>query len=231
LEAAWPRPAQWATIGLLVLATGLLIGHVVRTLRWGSRPTDLERGLGYRVDLNRASRAELLQLPAVGESLAQRIIDYRQSHGRFRNVEELASVHGVGPATLERLRPWVWAGEEHEGDEEDLPVRVAKGRRAAGKEAAAPGKKEQRPPKISKKAANLQGKPKININTAGLEELQKLPFIGKKLAGRITEERQRERFRTINDLKRVSGIGPKILERIRPYVRVDDNDERLAKAD
>jgi competence protein ComEA len=225
VQAAWPRPAQWATVGLLVLATGLLIFHGLRSLRWGSRPTDLERGLGYRVDLNRAGRAELLQLPAVGENLARRIIDYRQTNGGFRSVDDLANVHGVGPATLERLRPWVWVDTEEEPEERDRPMPPKRGK------AAAPAQKVQRPKTVGRKEAALKGKPKININTAGAEELQKLPRVGKKLAGRIIEERQRARFRSPDDLKRVSGIGPKTLEGLRPYITVGDDGPRLARAE
>jgi competence protein ComEA len=225
VQAAWPRPAQWATVGLLLLATGLLIFHGLRSLRWGSRPTDLERGLGYRVDLNRAGRAELLQLPAVGENLARRIIDYRQAHGGFRSVDELANVHGVGPATLERLRPWVWVDAEEEPEERDRAIPPERGK------AAAAAKKAPRPKTIGRKEAALKGKPKININTAGADELQKLPRVGKKLAARIMEERRRARFRNPDDLKRVSGIGPKTLEGLRPYITVGDEGGRLVKAE
>src|SRR5713226_2716716 len=109
LLTAWPRSAQLALAFLLGLAMALIAIHGSSCSRWGSRPTDLERGpgLSYRIDLNQAERAELLQLPGIGDNLAQRIEDYRREHGAFRSVDELTLVRGIGPATLERVRSWV----------------------------------------------------------------------------------------------------------------------------
>lgn len=56
------------------------------------------------IDLNRATASELQTLPGVGPVLADRIVAYRDSMGRFDRVEELGSVKGIGPATLARLR-------------------------------------------------------------------------------------------------------------------------------
>src|SRR5438132_1660047 len=102
---AWSRSAQLATACLLVLATSLLAVHAYGYLRWGTRPTTLE--LRHRIDLNQAERAELLQLPGIGTNLAKRIEDHRRQNGAFPNVEALTEVTGIGPATLERLRPWL----------------------------------------------------------------------------------------------------------------------------
>src|SRR5262245_18333609 len=107
--AAWPRSAQLTTAFLLGVMTTLLAGHLWSYFRWGTRPTELDRSprLTYRVDLNRAGRAELLQLPGVGESLAGRIESYRKEHGGFQTVDDLTAIHGVGPATVDKLRDWV----------------------------------------------------------------------------------------------------------------------------
>ncbi len=59
----------------------------------------------FVVDLNWAESSELQALPEVGTALASRIIDYRQSHGSFSTLEDLLQVPGVGPRTLEQLRP------------------------------------------------------------------------------------------------------------------------------
>jgi competence ComEA-like helix-hairpin-helix protein len=72
-------------------------------------PTQDQRGAG-RLDLNAASEAELDRLPGIGPVLARRIVEHRARHGRFRRVEELLAVPGVGPGLLERLRPVVRAG-------------------------------------------------------------------------------------------------------------------------
>jgi competence protein ComEA len=63
-----------------------------------------------RVNLNRASAQELETLPGIGPARARAIIRWREEHGRFRRVEDVLGVPGVGPATLERLRPLVRVG-------------------------------------------------------------------------------------------------------------------------
>lgn len=55
------------------------------------------------LDLNRATVEELVALPGIGPVLADRIVAYRDSVGRFHAVSELAEVKGIGPATLSRL--------------------------------------------------------------------------------------------------------------------------------
>lgn len=62
-------------------------------------------GSGTVVDLNRASVTELDALPGVGPVTAQKILDWREQHGRFSRVEELQEVDGIGPKTYERLAP------------------------------------------------------------------------------------------------------------------------------
>lgn len=60
-----------------------------------------------RVDLNRAGPTELEALPGIGPALAARVVEVRTERGGFQQVEDLLEVPGIGPATLERLRPLV----------------------------------------------------------------------------------------------------------------------------
>ena len=62
---------------------------------------------GPPLDLNRATLADLTRLPGVGPVLARRILDTREAAGRFGAVDDLVAVRGLGPAKLERLRPFV----------------------------------------------------------------------------------------------------------------------------
>jgi competence protein ComEA len=57
--------------------------------------------------VNRASVGDLELLPGVGPALAQRIVAHRSEHGAFSSVDALSQVRGIGPRTLERLRPLV----------------------------------------------------------------------------------------------------------------------------
>jgi competence ComEA-like helix-hairpin-helix protein len=64
-----------------------------------------------KIDVNHATANELRQLPGVGSTLAQRIVDER-GKGEFKSVEDLRRVAGLGPKALERLRPLVMIGPE-----------------------------------------------------------------------------------------------------------------------
>ena len=64
----------------------------------------------------------------------------------------------------------------------------------------------------------------IDVNAAAEEQLMLLPGIGPAKARAIVTYRAKRRFRVVNDLLRVKGIGPGILKRIRPFVTVDADD-------
>ena len=59
------------------------------------------------IDLNAATIKELKELPGVGPVTAQRILDARQTSGRFRRVEDLLAIRGISTKRLEALRPYV----------------------------------------------------------------------------------------------------------------------------
>ena len=59
------------------------------------------------------------------------------------------------------------------------------------------------------------GDPPIDVNTAPVSELMRLPGVGPVLAERIADHRGREPFRAPDDLRKVKGIGPKTMEAIR----------------
>ncbi len=54
-----------------------------------------------KVNINNASLEELAQLKRVGPKYAERIINYREEHGGFKQVEDITNVPGIGPKTLE----------------------------------------------------------------------------------------------------------------------------------
>lgn len=63
------------------------------------------------INVNSADLGELDLLPGIGPALGQRIIDYRSEHGHFASVDDLTRVSGIGPRTLDRLRPLVTLGD------------------------------------------------------------------------------------------------------------------------
>jgi competence protein ComEA len=61
----------------------------------------------FQVDINKADWPELIQLPGIGPTLAQRLVDEREQNGAFREFDDLSRVGGIGPRTLERIRPYL----------------------------------------------------------------------------------------------------------------------------
>ncbi len=65
-----------------------------------------------KIDINRAEAWLLEALPGIGETLAQRIIDYRQQNGPFTNTNELTKVEGIGINKYEQIKHLITVAEE-----------------------------------------------------------------------------------------------------------------------
>lgn len=199
-------------IFVLLLIRGY--GHQLRT-----RPT--EHITPALVDLNSADRSQLAQVPNIGPKLAERIEAHRSAKGGFRSVEDLERVEGIGPKIVEKVRPFVTvAGEPAPpltapSSNLDPPIRHRSG-------VVTPPRPSSPPVSRSRGTAKLQpGDPPVNVNTATAEDLQQIPSVGPVTAANILAARSDRPFRSIDDLDRVRGIGPKTLEKIRPYVKVE----------
>jgi competence protein ComEA len=120
-------PAKWAAVAVLGGASvfGLLWSIVTRAPAAAATPVPAAAPMptGDRapapvrpvasapasklININTANSRELELLPGIGPALAARIIAYRTENGAFRSVDDLDNVKGVGPRTLDRLRPMV----------------------------------------------------------------------------------------------------------------------------
>jgi len=115
LSGAFARYRPQVIVSVLIVA--VLVGGAFYTARLSEgaprvvytaslEEVEDESQDSLRVDINTADVEELDELPEVGPSTAQSIIDYRTNHGEFRSVGELEEIPGIGPETLEKIEPF-----------------------------------------------------------------------------------------------------------------------------
>lgn len=170
---------------------------------------------GERVDVDRAGAEELERLPRIGRGLARRIVEERDARGPFGGLQGLRRVTGIGPAmiaVLERtatfsMSPWP-AGPGAGAGASAVPASEA--------DAGAGGKGRGSARGLC--PANGEA---LELNSATAEALACVRGIGPSLATRIVADRAaRGPFRRLEDLDRVPGIGARLMERFRPFLRV-----------
>jgi competence protein ComEA len=68
---------------------------------------DAPASSGEVVNINTATQAELMLLPRIGPTVAERIIEFREANGPFKKATDILQVRGVGDASFELLRPYL----------------------------------------------------------------------------------------------------------------------------
>jgi competence protein ComEA len=107
-----------ATVDDALLAAGLPRNGSDAPLSNGSRvkvgqngvsvqPSDQALAMGQRLALNSASAGALDALPGIGPVRAKAIVGSRSIQGPFSSLQDLARVHGIGPATIKKVEPFV----------------------------------------------------------------------------------------------------------------------------
>ena len=72
-----------------------------------------------KIDINEASKDELTRIPGVDDNIAAAIIEFRASHGRIDDLEELEDMEPIQSEDIDNLRDWVTVGAEPKEEEEE----------------------------------------------------------------------------------------------------------------
>jgi len=105
------RTDQPAVAAIAIALLLSIVSYCAYSTYYDGRLIDIDRAeplaIDTRINVNDASWPELALLPNIGEQLAKRIIDDRSQNGLFRSLDDLIRVRGIGPKTLETLRPFL----------------------------------------------------------------------------------------------------------------------------
>jgi competence protein ComEA len=131
----WLTQKDQLIFGLLSFVALALMGvYWIRLSSWGTRTVEIERLPArqeeFRIDANSATWVEWSQINGIGDGLARRIVADREENGPFQSVEDLRRVKGIGPKTLENLRPWVQINNEEAAEQTEPPPRKRSKKRA-----------------------------------------------------------------------------------------------------
>ncbi|MBI2843346.1 MAG: helix-hairpin-helix domain-containing protein [Armatimonadetes bacterium] len=102
------RIGIWDVLAGVLLGTAIGAGTVICASMIGKSASPARGGRALRarkrIDINNASKEELMQIEGIGPTVADEIIRYREDHGGFESVDDLDNVRGFGEAMLKRIR-------------------------------------------------------------------------------------------------------------------------------
>lgn len=149
--------------------------------------------VNFPIDINSAGIDELKTLDGIGDATASKIIEYRETYGRFKNREELLNVSGIGEKKLEKIYDFIFVENESydEPDNSDSEIydyndynnddiRLEESDFSDEQDSVP----ETEPTEITTEEFIL-----INLNTALKEDFMKLPYVDENIADDIIELR------------------------------------------
>lgn len=60
-----------------------------------------------KININKSTVSDLTSIPGIGESTAQKIIDYRNKNGTFKNIEDIKNINGIGEKKFEKIKEYI----------------------------------------------------------------------------------------------------------------------------
>ncbi len=106
------------SLAAFFLITTILIGTGIKysiDQHWWLPETEVvdtdPESIKLKIDLNRAEWYELIILPGIGEKKARAIVEYRKEAGRFKTIEQLCEVSGIGTKTVKKIKNLVFIND------------------------------------------------------------------------------------------------------------------------
>ncbi|MDX9761930.1 MAG: helix-hairpin-helix domain-containing protein [Desulfomonilia bacterium] len=232
----------WLAVGIITFM--LAMSGVVHAQSKGAQP--MQQGAMDLVNINTASEQELQQVPGMDPSLAQSIVQYRQTNGPFDSVNDLTQIQVMDDQKLKGMKGYLTAEklnintakaedlQKVPGMDQPLAQSIIQYREANGPFESVDdltkvqGMNDQKLQSVQ----NYLTAEKININTASAEEMQIVPGMDQSLAQNIVEYRQANGpFGSVDELSQVQGIDDQKLQSIQEHLTADKIDLNTASAE
>ena len=109
VQQAEARLVRWLPIVLvwLIVCIVSFCGVLVAIDRPLNQQTLAAQTPDFFVDINKESAGELMLLPGVGKTIAQRIVTFREKHGPFTSIQQLNHIAGISHKTLNRFKAFL----------------------------------------------------------------------------------------------------------------------------
>lgn len=174
-----------------------------------------------KLDLNKATFAELLLLPEMTPRTAKAILDYREKKGAFQSIDELGAIPGIDKRAAITLLDRVVVKTTERATAAATPRPAGDGNTIVLGDEPWVAKAETPRPAPTATPRPLALGERIDLNSATRAELERLPDIGPVMAQRIIDYRRANGpFDSTEELLGVRGIGQTRLTALRPHVVV-----------
>lgn len=175
------------------------------------------------LDINIANEDDLKKLNGIGDTIAKQIINYREEHGRFNNIEEIKNVSGIGENIFEQIKEHIYVDDPTYEKEEEKEITTSPEEDGQITENGDPVDYPMLPVgSETEKAPSLEELSPININIASIEVLLLLPNIDEITAQNIISFRDKcGGYENVYELLLIEGITKNTFTDILPYITIE----------
>lgn len=188
----------------------------------------------FPINLNTASKDELMMIDGIGDATADKIIEYRERNGSFSSVEQLVEINGIGSAKLEKFRSVLYvegdtgiADEPQNNDDDyqqnyDVPDDNQYEDNYDDNDIQTE-EQTQPPQEITPENTEI---PMVELNSATAEDFMKLPGIDEEMAYKIIEFREKiQYFSHPYELLYIDGMTEKMLSAAIDYMYIEGRED------
>ena len=232
-----------STIG--IIAFMLILSGLAYAQAQGSQQQTQQTSMEM-VNINTATQEELQSLPGMDQSLAQSIVQYRQTNGPFKSVDDLSQVQGMDEQKLRGIKGQLTAEKINVNTAKADELQKVPGMDQALAQSIIQYRDTNGPFQSVDDLTKVQGisdqkldsiqayltVEKINVNTATAEEMQIIPGMDQALAQSIIQYREANGpFQSVDELTQVQGIDDQKLQSMQDFVTAEKINLNTASAE